>query len=670
MAKFLDKKERVVDFKLTPYGKHKLAVGKFKPTYYSFFDNGVVYDSKYASFSEPQSATHDRIKNKTQYIEGILSFEELENTIPGSSLSKEALEYTVGDLLSMGFTYEDMYSGTGMSDTYTVLSAGDGEVDYLSATGAGLGLVPGGGAPATGGTGAAAAAGVGEEADVDGAFMMMLDSYGVSMSTLVAKDPSVYKTSMFDMDIEGYSRGSDTMYVSTPDIFQFDSSIGDAMFDGKNTQHAPAWKVVTCQGEITKSQPRDDTIYTTDTSVHFEDEKEYNIPQLEVDLYYTKVVGPPQSRLMADEIPVAINQTLPFIDGNVIRLENNDLIVYADEINTELLTENFDIEVFCMNQDAGMQKPSVASILLNHTKSVSVGDTITIDDGEQVKVFEFIDDAGGAPTGTNVGVVISSNYKELGIVRTRFGTMYNLISAIMGLSGGGNKDNGFPTKPNYGTNSDGDYYSHSSGWHGGRCKKASWPYQTSGVKRCWHSTEATPQFRTLELGPESLKDGGEESSVSLKIDMLLTSGKTTKITSVLSDSSVLTIKGFHNGGVKKITQLQRKFFHESTEQIVDGIMKYSNPVTKTEEVSTEVGKNTVEYYFDVATDAEMDKSLACQCASAFNKNSFYVDIDFECDKEEIMPEYYDIYGAVTVPEICIEDDEEISQGEICEDVEN
>ena len=47
-----------------------------------------------------------------------------------------------------------------------------------------------------------------------------------------------------------------------------------------------------------------------------------------------------------------------------------------------------------------------------------------------------------------------------------------------------------------------------------------------------------------------------------------------------------------------------------------------------------------------------------------------MDIDFECDKEEIMPEYYDIYGAVTVPEICIEDDEEISQGEICEDVEN
>ena len=31
MAKFLNKKEQVIDFKLTPYGKRRLAAGKFKP---------------------------------------------------------------------------------------------------------------------------------------------------------------------------------------------------------------------------------------------------------------------------------------------------------------------------------------------------------------------------------------------------------------------------------------------------------------------------------------------------------------------------------------------------------------------------------------------------------------------------------------------------------------
>lgn len=35
-----------------------------------------------------------------------------------------------------------------------------------------------------------------------------------------------------------------------------------------------------------------------------------------------------------------------FSDRNVIQLVTDDLMVYVDEANTELLTENFDIEVF------------------------------------------------------------------------------------------------------------------------------------------------------------------------------------------------------------------------------------------------------------------------------------------------------------------------------------
>ena len=35
-----------------------------------------------------------------------------------------------------------------------------------------------------------------------------------------------------------------------------------------------------------------------------------------------------------------------FVDKNIIELVRDDLVVYADEINTLLQTENFDIEVF------------------------------------------------------------------------------------------------------------------------------------------------------------------------------------------------------------------------------------------------------------------------------------------------------------------------------------
>ena len=84
MAKFLDKKEQVIDFQLTPYGKHRLSVGQLKPEYYAFFDTGITYDSEYSGFKEVQTKIHERIKTETQFIEGILLFEEAENTVPES----------------------------------------------------------------------------------------------------------------------------------------------------------------------------------------------------------------------------------------------------------------------------------------------------------------------------------------------------------------------------------------------------------------------------------------------------------------------------------------------------------------------------------------------------------------------------------------------------------
>ena len=47
--KFLDRKEQVLELHLTQYGKSLLSRGKFKPTHYAFFDDDVVYDSKYMS---------------------------------------------------------------------------------------------------------------------------------------------------------------------------------------------------------------------------------------------------------------------------------------------------------------------------------------------------------------------------------------------------------------------------------------------------------------------------------------------------------------------------------------------------------------------------------------------------------------------------------------------
>tara|TARA_R100000664_G_scaffold34066_2_gene53758 strand:- start:934 stop:2031 length:1098 start_codon:yes stop_codon:yes gene_type:complete len=85
--KFLNKKERVIDIKLTQYGKHLLSKGDFRPSHYAFFDDDVIYDRKYAApnkndgtgkrdgnswATEPQNEIEDRIKEdlrlETQYV--------------------------------------------------------------------------------------------------------------------------------------------------------------------------------------------------------------------------------------------------------------------------------------------------------------------------------------------------------------------------------------------------------------------------------------------------------------------------------------------------------------------------------------------------------------------------------------------------------------------------
>ena len=43
--KFFNQKEEVIDIQMTLYGKYLLSKGKFKPVYYCFFDDYVLYDA-------------------------------------------------------------------------------------------------------------------------------------------------------------------------------------------------------------------------------------------------------------------------------------------------------------------------------------------------------------------------------------------------------------------------------------------------------------------------------------------------------------------------------------------------------------------------------------------------------------------------------------------------
>ena len=68
MVEFFNKKQDVIDLQLTSYGKQLLSRGLFKPVYYAFSDDGVLYDNRWISGSveeEQQSAVEQRIQEET-----------------------------------------------------------------------------------------------------------------------------------------------------------------------------------------------------------------------------------------------------------------------------------------------------------------------------------------------------------------------------------------------------------------------------------------------------------------------------------------------------------------------------------------------------------------------------------------------------------------------------
>jgi hypothetical protein len=89
---FFDKKQDVIDVKLTQFGKNLLARGFFKPTFYRFFDDGVLYNPESANISETQKRSEERIQEsqrlKTQHlVAGVETrYEENQNLINSGSL--------------------------------------------------------------------------------------------------------------------------------------------------------------------------------------------------------------------------------------------------------------------------------------------------------------------------------------------------------------------------------------------------------------------------------------------------------------------------------------------------------------------------------------------------------------------------------------------------------
>jgi len=74
---FFNKKQDVLELKLTQFGRNLLSRGALKPVYYAFFDDNVLYNSERSGVSELQNISQQRIK-ETQTMRAQTGFSSLE----------------------------------------------------------------------------------------------------------------------------------------------------------------------------------------------------------------------------------------------------------------------------------------------------------------------------------------------------------------------------------------------------------------------------------------------------------------------------------------------------------------------------------------------------------------------------------------------------------------
>ncbi len=89
-------------------------------------------------------------------------------------------------------------------------------------------------------------------------------------------------------------------------------------------------------------------VFSGDFKGALEDTKNKSkIPQINITASYILQSKEPQDISLREESVREINsRTATFSDGRLIELDTNDPLIYLEELNTELLTENFDIEVY------------------------------------------------------------------------------------------------------------------------------------------------------------------------------------------------------------------------------------------------------------------------------------------------------------------------------------
>jgi hypothetical protein len=188
----------------------------------------------------------------------------------------------------------------------------------------------------------------------------------------------------------------DTVTLKQPDnLYTTDAFIGDALLQARDQNVAPAWKVIAMQGSISSSVPT--FVGILDRSTKNREKMNANITQINISVNYQLRAQQATARASFDNLRQIQDTSGIFADDTVVRLETQDALIYMEELNTELLVDNFDIEVFEVPDDSETGElrrlyfkdkvPQVVDGMLVH--SAPVENTQSLDSGSVEYYFSI-----------------------------------------------------------------------------------------------------------------------------------------------------------------------------------------------------------------------------------------------------------------------------------------
>ena len=378
---FFNRKEEVIDIELTQYGKLLLSKGKFKPKKYAFFDDDIVYDTQYSTPTDPTSvagATAERqngistrikesVRNHAQHNYGdaynLGEIEEGEESVLMSVGTQnligfdEMIIYPERPDVVTKYYFENYYKGHQKSkkektlDDFKAYMHGLWEKKkkhktYQGEVWAKLLLV-----------------------SLNDGYEYHLIYKFASKGTIEIKHYPVYETSFETMEF-GKSRT-----VFDHDLYYEGLPLGS--MELKN-QKMPAWNILSLNDkeinlrsltlDLFSSPPGNKPLDSFNTKYYTYGN--LPIPQISADIKIRTILDDDKTINLLEE---DIVESQRLIDGLTLRVKNDYLLLIVDEKNTYFENENFDIEVFEMQNNS---KPASATFVVSGVGSISNGQTL------------------------------------------------------------------------------------------------------------------------------------------------------------------------------------------------------------------------------------------------------------------------------------------------------